>query len=131
LARHFSNFYLNMCGIMLFNNVQEIKGVLTCRIFTLNCKESYVFDEDSFAILEGDLRLLIRRNNIVLENIQAKHKYSIFKDGSDFIFRTYENEISPAENEFIFLMKKNENETLMVSLVSLTDKKELKKLLSD
>jgi hypothetical protein len=114
-----------------FNDIQEIKDFLKSKIFVLQNKESYIFEDDTYAILKEDFSLLIQRKNIVWKNIHSKYKYSIFQYESNFIFRTYENEISPIENEFILSIIKNRDETYSVTFFSLEDKSVKLRLLSD
>ena len=89
----------------LLNTIEEVTDILTTKIFVSKIKESYVFDVDAYVIMRGDLRLLIGRNNVALESINPKHKYTIFQYESTFIFRTYENDIFPGENEFIISIR--------------------------
>jgi len=116
---------------MKFTSVEGIKDILTGKIFVWQNTASYIFDNDEYAILPGDLSLLIRRNNIEWGKISPKHKYSIFRQDSNFVFRTYENEICPAENEFSISIVRNENETYTAMILSLKDEKEWLRLQSD
>ena len=114
-----------------FNTIREVMDILRSKIFVCDNKQSYVFDDDAYAILQGDFRLLIRRNNIVWENINTKYKYTIFQYESNFIFRTYENELCENENEFIISLEYHANGTYTVALISLGDKTEVLRLISD
>jgi hypothetical protein len=114
-----------------FNDIREIKDFLKSKIFVSQNRQSYVFDDDAYAMLQGDFSLLILRNNIAWKNINTKYKYSIFQYESNFIFRTYDNEISPKENEFIISIIMNQDETCIISFFSLEDKSVKLKLLSD
>ena len=114
-----------------FATIREIQDVLMSKIFCYQNAESYLFYDGTYAVLPGDLSLLIRRNYIDWNNMNPKRKYSIIPHESGFIFRTYENEIYPGENDFIISIDKNENDTYAVTLESLGTKKECLKLVSD
>ena len=114
-----------------FATIREIQDVLMSKIFCYQNAESYLFDDGTYAVLPGDLGLLIRRNYIDWNNMNPKRKYSIIPHESGFIFRTYENEIYPGENDFFISIDKNENDTYAVTLESLGTKKECLKLVSD
>jgi hypothetical protein len=116
---------------MKINTNLEIKQILKAGIFGFQNTNSYVFEDTEYAILPGDLSLLIRRNYIDWQNINPRHKYSILQRESDFIFRTYENELCLTENEFIISVYRNENETYTVTFKLLNDNKEWLKLRSD
>ena len=111
--------------------IQEIKDILIGKVFTVQFKRSYIFDGDNYTILQGDFSLLIRRNTISLKDIKTKYKYSIFQYESNFVFRTYENEIYPDENEFIISINENKIGTYTVMFLSLGDKTERLRLISD
>jgi len=114
-----------------FKDIREVQDILKSKIFVFQNKESYIFEDDAYAILQGDFTLLIRRNNIVWKKINPKYKYSIFQYESNFIFWTYQNEISPKENEFIISIIKNQNDNCTLSLFSLEDKNVVLRLQSD
>ena len=80
-----------------FATIREIQDVLMSKIFCYQNAESYLFDDGTYAVLPGDLGLLIRRNYIDWNNMNPKRKYSIIPHESGFIFRTYENEIYPGK----------------------------------
>jgi len=114
-----------------FKTIEEIKDILERKIFVSENKESYIFSDDTYTVMHGDFSLLIRRNNIVWKNIKSKYKYSIFQYESNFIFRTSENEISPKENEFIISLDSHATGEYSLALISLEDKTERLRLLSD
>jgi hypothetical protein len=116
---------------MNLNSIQEVNNILQSKIFVFENARSYVFDENIFAILDGDMRLLIRRSNIAWKNINSKLTYSIFQQDSNFVFRTVENEICPTENEFILSVIRSENDTYTLLLKSLRDGQEYLRLHSD
>ncbi len=131
VTRHFSLFNLNRHGKMQYNNVQEMKDVLKTRIFAIQNNRSVVFDDDTLAILNGDLRMVIRRENIIWENVNTNSTYSILQYGSNFIFRDFQNEICADENEFLIAIELSENQTIVITFTSVADKTRRIKLLSD
>ncbi len=80
--------------------ITEIKELLKSKIFMLQNKKSCLFEDDTYAILPGNISLFLSRDNIVWNNIKPKHKYSISHYRSQFIFTTYKNELHPEENNF-------------------------------
>jgi len=114
-----------------FKDIHEIKEFLRSKIFSFQDKESYIFGDDAYAILQGDYSVLVRRNNIVFEGINQTYRYSIFQYESTFIFRTVENEISPNQNEFIISVIRNQNETDTITFFSMEDKSVVLRLQSD
>ncbi len=114
-----------------FDTIQDVKDLLVRKIFVSNNDDSYIFEEDEYAIMQGDFRLLISRGNIEWGNIDPKHKYPIFQYESSFIFRTSENEIFPGENEFIILIEENKNGEFSITFNSLDDRMARLRLLSD
>ncbi len=113
------------------NTIQEVKALLKSKIFVLQTRKSYIFGDEAYAVLPGDFSFLMRRNNVVWENLMPKYKYSIFQYGSDFVFETYRNEIWPGEEAFIISISKDESEIYSVAFLSLGEKTERLKLLSD
>jgi len=73
----------------------------------------------------------MHRSDIVWSHIKPKHKYSILRDGSVFIFETYNHELYPNENEFIISIYDNEDQTYTVILTSKEHKLERLRLLSE
>ncbi len=116
---------------MDLNSIQDIKDILRGKIFVSGNSISYVFEEEAFAKLDGDMRLLIRRDNIEWKKISPKHRYSIAQQRQNFIFNTHENEISASENEFILSMTRKYDDTYTVILLSSQDGKECLRLYSD
>ena len=112
------------------NSVSAVKGILTSKIFVLKGAKSYVFSEDAFAILDGDLSMLIRRNYISWTDVGAKYKYSLHQKDGNLIFTTFHNEIAAVENEFTILIEQL-NGAYIISFLSLRDKTEALKLVSD
>ncbi len=112
------------------SGLSAVKDILTSKIFVFEGATSYVFNADAFAIMEGDLSMLIRRNYISWNDVGSKHKYSLSQKGQDFIFRTFHNEFCPHENEFIIAIMRA-GESYVFSFLSLTDNKEYLRLTSD
>jgi len=114
-----------------FEDIAALKAFLKSKIFVSQNKESYVFEDNDYAVMNGDFGLLIPRNKILWKNINPKHKYSIFQYESNFILRTDGCEINTKENEFIISIISNEDGTYIVTFLSLEEKNVRLRLLSD
>ena len=115
---------------MNLNSIQDIKDILRSKIFVFESTISYVFEDDAFAKLDGDMRLLIRRDNIAWQSIKAKYPYAIHQSAGGFTFLTFGNELHPLENEFIINIEES-NGTYILSLLFLKDGSTHLRLISD
>ena len=84
-----------------FNTAQEIKDILKSKIFTVQPKGTYLFEDDTYAMLQGNISLFLDRDHVTWKHIRPTHKYSIFQYETNFIFRTYKHELYADDNEFL------------------------------
>jgi hypothetical protein len=116
---------------MHFRTIKDVKDFLKSRIFVVQPKGACLFEDDTYAVLPGNISLFLNRRDIAWSNIKAKHRYSIFQYESRFIFRTYKHELDSKENEFFISITDRENENYEVTFISLEGKAERLKLVAD
>jgi len=46
---------------LFFNNIREVKDFLKSRIFTIAHKETYIFEEDTYATFPGNICAFMQR----------------------------------------------------------------------
>ena len=105
-----------------FKSSDEIKALLVSKIFEAPSGRALIFEAHEYTLVTGKFNMFIQRNDVVWANLPNKKTYSITKDGANFIFHTFENEIANCINDFIITITGDLGGQCLVTLIT-TDKK--------
>jgi hypothetical protein len=116
---------------MRFRTTKEIKTFLMSKVFIVHGEGwAYLFEGEKYARFMGDFSLFNIHADVIRANIKPKHRYSIFQYESNFIFRTYKNELCSNENEFIISVNRTTKKSYSVAFMSVGDKIERLRLIA-